>query len=402
MGAVSILESGTDVTITIDGNAGDIHVGGAGQPGQLTLRTQDGQALTTVSPGQVVLFGPEGQQRFFLGAIGANCVIGGPGRGGELHLLPNRRSGPAEPTISLDGDTGNLILKTGGSASIRLDGEKAALFLGGAQQAGDAVLRSAAGSDTIRLEGDTGNLVLTAGAGATIRLDGQQADLFLGGATQDGRVVLRRGNGQDALVLDARQAHVRVGGAGADGDLVVYPAGVANDAPADMASIHLSGDGSSIVIRSGGQETIRLDGQQGDIILANADGAEEFEVCDPGVEPGTVLIIEDESRMRISDRAYDRRVAGIVSGAAGIKPGIVLGRGQSGVRVPVALFGKVNCRVDASYGAVAPGDLLTTSDTPGHAMRVEPGVPAVGTVIGKALSALASGRGFVPVLVALQ
>jgi hypothetical protein len=60
------------------------------------------------------------------------------------------------------------------------------------------------------------------------------------------------------------------------------------------------------------------------------------------------------------------------------------------------------CKVDAEPGPIAFGDLLTSSATPGHAMRAaEPG-RAFGAVIGKALGACASGRGLIPVLVALQ
>ena len=49
-------------------------------------------------------------------------------------------------------------------------------------------------------------------------------------------------------------------------------------------------------------------------------------------------------------------------------------------------------------GAIEPGDLLTTSSTPGHAMRVDFG-PA-GAVIGKALEPLPDGTGTIRVLVA--
>lgn len=57
-------------------------------------------------------------------------------------------------------------------------------------------------------------------------------------------------------------------------------------------------------------------------------------------------------------------------------------------------------KVDASYGAIAPGDLLVTSPTPGRAMRADN--PATGTVIGKSLSALDTGTGSVPVMVTMQ
>ena len=68
----------------------------------------------------------------------------------------------------------------------------------------------------------------------------------------------------------------------------------------------------------------------------------------------------------------------------------------------VALSGRVYVQADASNGAIKPGDLLTTSATPGHAMKVaEPG-KAQGAILGKAMSALKNGQGLVLVLVSLQ
>jgi hypothetical protein len=58
--------------------------------------------------------------------------------------------------------------------------------------------------------------------------------------------------------------------------------------------------------------------------------------------------------------------------------------------------------VDASLVPVSVGDLLTTSGTPGHAMKAGDAARAFGAVIGKALRPLSSGRGLVPILVALQ
>ena len=74
----------------------------------------------------------------------------------------------------------------------------------------------------------------------------------------------------------------------------------------------------------------------------------------------------------VSQKAYDRTVAGIVSGAGGVKPGMLMG--QQGTMAdgehPVALTGRAYCRADASKGPITPGDLLTTSDVAGHAMKV--------------------------------
>ena len=70
--------------------------------------------------------------------------------------------------------------------------------------------------------------------------------------------------------------------------------------------------------------------------------------------------------------------------------------------LPVALSGRVYCWADASYGPIQPGDLLTTSDTPGHAMKVSAYERAQGAIIGKAMSSLDEGQGLILVLVTLQ
>jgi hypothetical protein len=142
----------------------------------------------------------------------------------------------------------------------------------------------------------------------------------------------------------------------------------------------------------------------GDIRLSNADCAEDFDVIDSlTAEPGTVMVLGDEGGLSPSSKAYDKRVAGVVSGAGSYKPGIVLDRQESDrVRRPIALLGKVYCKVDAQYGAIEVGDLLTTSPTLGHAMRADDPMKAFGTVIGKALRPFAEGKSMIPILIALQ
>jgi hypothetical protein len=142
----------------------------------------------------------------------------------------------------------------------------------------------------------------------------------------------------------------------------------------------------------------------GDIQLTNADCAEDFNISGSElVEPGTVMVLGNEDMLTTSEYAYDKRVAGVLSGAGSYKPGILLDRQpREGNRSPVALLGKVFCKVDASYAAIEVGDLLTTSDTPGHAMKASDPVKAFGSVIGKALRPLTEGQGLIPILVALQ
>jgi hypothetical protein len=142
----------------------------------------------------------------------------------------------------------------------------------------------------------------------------------------------------------------------------------------------------------------------GDIRLVNADCAEDFNVSEVAlVEPGTVMILGEEEVLLPSNQAYDKRVAGVISGAGDYKPGIVLDKQVSQQRrLPVALLGKVYCKVDAQYGAIEVGDLLTTSLTPGHAMKANDQMKAFGAVIGKALRPLKEGQELIPILIALQ
>ena len=142
----------------------------------------------------------------------------------------------------------------------------------------------------------------------------------------------------------------------------------------------------------------------GDIRLANADCAEDFDVSGAvEVEPGTVMVLGHDGALSESQQAYDKRVVGVVSGAGDYKPGIVLDKQQtSSNRQPIALMGKVFCKVDASYGPIEVGDLLTTSPTLGHAMKTSDPLKAFGAVIGKALRPLSEGQGLIPILIALQ
>jgi hypothetical protein len=142
----------------------------------------------------------------------------------------------------------------------------------------------------------------------------------------------------------------------------------------------------------------------GDIRLLGADCAENFDVSEAeAAEPGTVMVIDQEGTLKPSEQPYDKRVAGVVSGAGGLKPGIVLDKQESNEgRLPVALVGKVVCNVDARHSPIEVGDLLTTSSTPGHAMKADDPLRAFGAVIGKALHSLKGGQGIIPVLIALQ
>jgi hypothetical protein len=237
---------------------------------------------------------------------------------------------------------------------------------------------------------------------STVRIDGGKADLTLGGAGQTGSVVVRDGAGDEVVTLngarmvlrasgkkrvslDGPEGNLWLGGQGGNGNLMLFDATEQDNDTASNATVWLSG-------------------LTGDIVLRNADCAEEFDVAHvPGAQPGAVMVIGADDALELASEAYDRRVVGVVSGAGDLRPGIVLGRQPSRLsRLPIALTGKVFCKVDATYAPIAVGDLLTTSSTPGHAMKAVDQTRAFGAVIGKALRAQAADTGLIPVLIALQ
>jgi hypothetical protein len=175
-------------------------------------------------------------------------------------------------------------------------------------------------------------------------------------------------------------------------------------------TIAKSGGGLVNVADGGGQTTIQLNGQtgtitaSGDIILTQADCSEDFDVEAEQVEPGSVMVIYNERSLKESDSAYDSRVAGVVSGAGDYRPALILDRqpASNASRAPIALSGKVFCKVDADYSPIDVGDLLVTSPTRGHAMKATNYTRAFGAVLGKALRGFENGRGLIPILVSLQ
>jgi hypothetical protein len=145
-------------------------------------------------------------------------------------------------------------------------------------------------------------------------------------------------------------------------------------------------------------------------IVGGSDLAEPYTVAAAGgvkPEPGMVVSIDPDhtGKLRVCATAYDAAVAGIVSGANGVQPGITLT--QTGTDadgdLPIANTGRVWCHADAdANGAIQPGDMLTSSQTPGYAMKATDRSRSYGAVLGKAMSRLDHGTGYVLVLVGLQ
>ena len=179
---------------------------------------------------------------------------------------------------------------------------------------------------------------------------------------------------------------------GGDGNALRF---YSSEAGADLLTLRANG---SLTVP--GETTVKVLN-----VVGGADVAEPFRMANPAIPQGAVVIIDEEhlGQLKLSERAYDTRVAGIVSGANGVNPGISLS--QQGLLEGgrnVALSGRVYVQADATPGAIKPGDLLTTAAVPGYARKVTDPTQAQGAILGKAMSPLSEGKGMVLVLVTLQ
>lgn len=165
-----------------------------------------------------------------------------------------------------------------------------------------------------------------------------------------------------------------------------------------------------------GNETIRLDANYyGDgrimtdelIVKGGSDIAERFDVVksETKAKPGMIVSIDSEKsgKLSISQKAFDRKVVGIISGANGADTGLRIGKSGdiADGRYPVALTGRVYVYANEEGGAIQAGDLLTTSSTVGQAMKASDYQKAQGAIIGKAMTGI-DENGFVLVFVNLQ
>lgn len=194
---------------------------------------------------------------------------------------------------------------------------------------------------------------------------------------------------------------------------------VVNTVQLDGGTNDLGDGGGRVRLRNqNNQVTVEIDAADSDgnglvrtqvlEITGGSDLSEQFNI-NPGdltPEPGMLVSIDpaNPGELVLSTTAYDRTAAGVISGAGGVNPGMLMGQKGSIADGdhPVALTGRVYCHVDASFGAIEPGDLITTSSTPGHGMKVGDHGQAQGAIVGKAMTGLKDGRGLVLVLVSLQ
>ena len=252
---------------------------------------------------------------------------------------------------------------------------------------------------------------VNSGGGNAIRGDGYGTSLGVYAEADDAPGVVGRsaqqygieGYGKNGVKGEAASTGTGVYGKSVDG------AGVYGHSD---NQIGVFGEGALFGMYSNGN--VKIDGdlvvtgsKSGYIVdIAQNDGPEQLETGDVVVISGVGPAVLGEIpvvKVRKADEANTTAVIGVVDqvyqpdAPADSDTGTV---DQQAYLQIVTLGAYPSIKVDATYGAVSPGDLLVASPNPGYAMRAV--APAPGTVIGKALGELSSGTGVIAVLVTLQ
>lgn len=425
---------------TADGNAGAILYGneGAGS-GALSLRNTNGNARFRAYggplDGSLELYSELGRLTF--------AAEGGEGNtGSQLNMYQSN----GVRTLQFDAENGvngggyaAVYSGDGGAATISSADSQGGQFavyeedgslttlLHNISNAGIVSVRNGSGTETGYLWGnDIGN----SGGGMLALNEADGTETVAVTANGAGNIVLRQADGSQGFGISANNG---TGGGGLAiyrdngtfaGQMTVASSagflGLANSAGVNKfvaVGATAAGGAALYLTDSTGATTITLDSDQGNegrittqvlTITGGSDLSENFEInaAKDELQAGMIVSIDPKNpgELVLAREAYDNKVAGIVSGAGGVKTGMLMS--QAGTKAdgkhPVALTGRVYCQVDASYGAIQPGDMITTSSTPGHGMKATDRERAFGSIIGKAMTGLTEGKGLVLVLVSLQ
>ena len=180
------------------------------------------------------------------------------------------------------------------------------------------------------------------GTDVTITLNADTATISAGGKGQGSELFLSNAAGAAVVFLSTKPRHLMFRADATAGnvtgpvmlninagtpEVTLFGAGGGSGEPKE-STVHLRGtdatvraggngvDGRVLVLGKDSKARISLEGSTGDIVLSNADCAEEFDVDeDEDIAPGTVMILDNDDKLRKCAAAYDRRVAGVFSGA---------------------------------------------------------------------------------------
>lgn len=355
------------VTVTIDPNFARIDVGATGRAGQVVVRNA-----------------VNGNQEVFLGGENGVLIVGGNETNGRIQVMNSE----AQTVIRIDAANKSIGVGTANPARrLHVEGEEV-------HSGGTFGGMSFGNRETAAFTSNPGERWVWYSSGKTARLWSAGDKVAV---TPGGSMGIGTNNPARRLHVEGEEIH----SGGTFGGLSFMnretPGFTSN--PGERWVWYATG--KTARLWSGGDRFIFT--AEGDIQLLGADCSEDFDVEEPDVEPGTVMVLTDAGTLRPSESEYDTRVAGVVAGAGPYRPGITLDRRETAEpRCSVALVGKVFCKADATGAPIRTGDLLATAPTAGHAMRASDRERAFGAVLGKAMGPLESGRGEIPVLVALQ
>ena len=359
-------------------------------------------------------------------------LLGGKGR---FELFTPTTQFDAQAVLTAQEETvfGAAVVIPGGALSLKEGADRKVYLKASSSEGGTLSLNRNDGSNGVDLKGNGSN------GGGTASL--YQADGDLGvriyGQTDErgGAISLRNTEGQAGLRAYGGETSGAVYLYGPDGKKTFQVTHDATDGGGELKLVKENGvsgiimeaqdistQGAQISLyNSLGERSVIIDSERGssgdsrivtDVleIRGGSDLSEQFEISNTrdgdSPSPGMIVCIDPNrpGHLKPSSKAHDRTVAGIISGAGGVRPGMLMGQRDTladGAH-PVALTGRVYCYVDTSHGPIEPGDLITTSDTPGNGMKVTNHDQARGAIIGKAMTSLEDGTGLVLVLVSLQ
>lgn len=354
--------SGESAWTYLDGASGDWRVNADGD--RLTVTDTGEVGIDTTTPRQLLSIGAN--LDIYSGA--ANSPTRPSVRGSNLSNLVLGASDAGATYLNFDGGTGGVRIHDGTSAGelMRINGD------------------GSVGIGTTTTSGGKASIHTTTGSA-----------LYVTSASNTGPVA-NFGTGLNSSFSGDVIAATTIGATARAGSFMVANSSNSN------AALYCKTTGTGPALWADGLARVKV------LEIEGADVAERFAITDAqgAIKPGMVMEIDPSAvgKLRMARGAYSRRVAGVVSGAGDIPTGTILGNMQASAGAPpIALSGRVWVNCDASVHAIEPGDLLTTSETAGHAMKATDSPRAQGAILGKAMSALMQGEtGQVLVLVTLQ
>ena len=256
---------------------------------------------------------------------------------------------------------------------------------------------------------------------AFIQLSGDNLRIGTNSENTNGKFIVRTG-GEDRVFVDESGLQVA-------GNTSIRNGGVLSLARSQTGGLKTveikptenGSDGASVLLyNSAGVVTIEMDADHGGDgdgrvitseleITGGSDLAENFDINEAeekNLQPGMLVSIDSEKEglLCITKQETDKKIVGVISGANGIKPGMLMG--QQGTiaygKYPVALAGRVYVFCNDEGGEINAGDFLTSSSKPGYAKKAGNLINAQGAIIGKAMGKADIKTGYVLVLVNLQ